>query len=59
MLKRTEGATIAEIVAVTAVTAWQPHTARGALAGALKKRLGLEVTSEKTEDRGRLYRLPS
>ena len=35
-----EGATIAEIVAVTG---WQPHTVRGALAGALKKRLGLEV----------------
>jgi hypothetical protein len=28
---------------------WQAHTVRGAYAGALKKRLGLEVTSEKVE----------
>lgn len=31
---------------------------RGALAGAHKKKLGLEVTSEKVEGRGRVYRLP-
>jgi hypothetical protein len=30
---------------------------RGAFAGALKKRLGLTVVSEKTEARGRVYRL--
>ena len=39
MLRRPEGATIDEIVAATG---WQPHTVRGAFAGALKKRLGLE-----------------
>ena len=27
------------------------------MAGALKKRLGLEVTSEKVEGRGRVYRI--
>jgi Protein of unknown function (DUF3489) len=54
MLGRPEGSTIAEIVAATG---WQPHTVRGAFAGALKKRLGLEVTSEKVEGRGRVYRL--
>ena len=53
MLRRDEGATIAEVVAVTG---WQPHTVRGALAGALKKRLGLTVTSEKIVGRGRVYR---
>ena len=53
MLRR-EGATIAEVVAVTG---WQPHTVRGALAGALKKRLGLTIDSEKVEGRGRVYRL--
>ena len=37
MLGRAEGATIAEIVAATG---WQPHTVRGAFAGALRKRLG-------------------
>ena len=52
MLKRAEGATIPEIVAATG---WQPHTVRGAFAGALKKRLGLAVTSAKVEGRGRVY----
>ena len=54
MLQRPQGATIAEIMASTG---WQPHTVRGALAGALKKRLGLTVTSEKVETRGRIYRI--
>ena len=52
MLRAPEGATIDEIVAATG---WQPHTVRGAIAGALKKKLGLEVTSEKVEGRGRVY----
>ena len=54
LLRRPEGATLAEMAEATQ---WQVHTCRGALAGALKKRLGLEVTSEKTE-RGRAYKLP-
>jgi hypothetical protein len=54
MLERPEGATIEQIVAATG---WQPHTVRGAFAGALKKRLGLEVSSEKVESRGRVYRI--
>jgi hypothetical protein len=55
MLRADGGATIDEIVAETR---WQPHTVRGAFAGALKKKLGLEVTSEKVEGRGRVYSLP-
>jgi hypothetical protein len=54
MLRRKEGATIAQIVAATG---WQPHTVRGAFAGALKKKLGLIVTSEKVEGGERTYRL--
>ena len=54
MLQRSEGATIAEVVEATG---WQPHTVRGALAGALKKRLGLTIASEKVANRGRVYRL--
>jgi hypothetical protein len=54
MLKRPKGASIDEIVAALK---WQPHTVRGAIAGALKKKLGLEVTSEKDEKRGRIYRI--
>ncbi|MFN3972774.1 MAG: DUF3489 domain-containing protein [Gemmobacter sp.] len=56
MLRAPDGATIDEI---TAATGWQSHTVRGAMAGALKKKLGLEVTSEKVEDRGRVYKLPA
>ncbi|ANK79880.1 MAG: hypothetical protein TEF_03030 [Rhizobiales bacterium NRL2] len=55
MLRAENGATIAEIVEATG---WQPHTVRGAIAGALKKKLGLDVTSEKVEGRGRVYKLP-
>lgn len=54
MLRTADGATIEEIVAATG---WQPHTVRGAIAGALKKRLGLEVISEKIDGRGRVYRI--
>jgi hypothetical protein len=41
ILRATDGATTEEIMAATV---WQAHTVRGAMAGALKKRLGLEVT---------------
>ena len=54
MLRAPEGATIDEIVAATG---WQPHSVRGAFAGALKKKLDLEVTSETVEGRGRVYRI--
>lgn len=54
MLRAPDGATIEEIMAATG---WQSHTVRGAMAGALKKKLGLEVTSEKVENRGRVYRI--
>ncbi len=46
MLKRREGASIEEIASAFD---WQPHTVRGAIAGALKKKLGLEVTSTKVD----------
>lgn len=55
MLRRPEGVTVAEVV--TALD-WQAHTVRGAFAGALKKKLGLVVTTEQVEGRGRVYRLP-
>ena len=53
MLKQPDGATIVEIAKALD---WQPHTVRGAIAGALKKKLGLNVESEKVDDRGRVYR---
>ncbi|WP_343222933.1 DUF3489 domain-containing protein [Paracoccus bogoriensis] len=55
MLRTPEGATLQQIFDATG---WQPHTARGALAGALKKRLGLTTLSEVEEGRGRVYRIP-
>ncbi|MFN3993975.1 MAG: DUF3489 domain-containing protein [Tabrizicola flagellatus] len=55
MLQRPEGATVAEIVAATS---WQAHTARGAISGALKKKLGLPIAAEKVEGRGTVYKLP-
>ena len=54
MLKRAKGASIAEIADTFG---WQPHTVRGALAGALKKKLGLAIASETNETRGRIYRI--
>jgi predicted ArsR family transcriptional regulator len=54
MLKRPDGATIDEIAKKFE---WQPHTVRGAIAGALKKKLGLDVQSEKIEGRGRVYHI--
>ncbi|MGY6550234.1 MAG: DUF3489 domain-containing protein [Roseinatronobacter sp.] len=54
MLRAPGGATIEEIA--TGLE-WAAHTVRGAMAGALKKKLGLEVTSEKVEGRGRVYAL--
>jgi Protein of unknown function (DUF3489) len=56
MLKRPEGATVPEVVEATQ---WQPHTVRGAIHGVLKKKLGLEISSEKVEGRGRVYRTPN
>ena len=54
MLKRRKGASIEEI---GEKFGWQAHTVRGAIAGALKKKLGLDVISEKIERRGRVYRI--
>jgi len=54
MLKRPEGASIAEIMEATD---WLAHTCRGAIAGPLKKKLGLMITSEKVDGRGRVYRV--
>jgi hypothetical protein len=53
LLRRPEGATIAEVVAATG---WQPHTVRGLFSGTLKKKLGLTLSSAQ-EQRGRVYRI--
>lgn len=53
MLRQTDGATINTMMIATG---WQAHSIRGAISGSVKKALGLNVTSEKTEA-GRVYRI--
>ncbi|PXW66231.1 uncharacterized protein DUF3489 [Loktanella sp. PT4BL] len=54
LLQRPEGASVAEIVAVTG---WLAHSVRGLISGSLKKKLGLPVSSAKVENRGTVYRI--
>jgi Protein of unknown function (DUF3489) len=54
MLRRPEGATIAQL---SEALDWQAHSVRGAMSGALKKKQGLTITSEKTDDGRRVYRI--
>ena len=49
LLKRPEGATVEQIAAATG---WQHHTIRGAISGALKKKLGLNVEATRTREAG-------
>jgi DNA-binding IclR family transcriptional regulator len=52
LLKRKQGATLADIVTATA---WKPHTARAALTGIRKR--GFTITSEKPEGKERIYHM--
>jgi hypothetical protein len=52
LLKKPDGATLAELMKVTA---WQAHSVRGFLSGTVGKKLGLAVTSTKAEDGERTY----
>ena len=54
MLQSHDGTTMEAIIAATG---WQAHSARGAMSGALGKRLGLTVISAKEDGRGRVYRI--
>ena len=49
LLRRPEGATIEQIADATG---WQHHTIRGAISGALKKKLGLNVEATRTREVG-------
>jgi hypothetical protein len=54
LLGRPEGATIEEL---QAATGWRQHSVRGFLAGAVKKKLGLTLLSEKPDAGHRRYRI--
>ncbi len=54
MLQRPDGTTIRQVMETTG---WQAHTVRGTFAGALKKKLGLNVVSAKDGTGERVYRI--
>jgi hypothetical protein len=54
MLRRPDGATVEQI---GKSLDWQTHSVRGAMSGALKKKQGLAITSEKTDGGRRVYRI--
>lgn len=56
LLGRREGATIEDL---QQATGWQKHSVRGFLAGAVKKKLGLTLISEKPDAGPRRYRIPA
>jgi hypothetical protein len=53
LLSQATGATLVEL---EKATGWQPHSVRGFLAGTVRKKLGLDLSSTK-EERGRVYRI--
>ena len=54
MLKRPDGATLADIMSATG---WQAHSVRGFISGGLSKKMGINVESFKSESGARAYRV--
>lgn len=54
LLRATKGASVDEIMKATG---WQAHSVRGFLSGTVKRKLGLELSSETGKDGARRYRV--
>lgn len=54
LLRQRDGATITEMMEISG---WQQHSVRGFLAGTIKKKLGLALTSSKAAGELRRYRI--
>jgi hypothetical protein len=54
LLNRPDGASIEDMMQATA---WQQHSVRGFLAGTVKKKMGLALTSSRAEGDVRRYRI--
>ncbi len=54
LLSRPEGASIEDMMQATK---WQQHSVRGFLAGTVKRKLGFSLTSSKSRDEPRRYRI--
>src|SRR5580692_4241078 len=52
LLRRPNGVTLKELMSATH---WQAHSIRGFLSGAVRKKMGLAVTSTKDQDGDRTY----
>lgn len=54
LLRKPDGATIKDLMAATG---WQAHSVRGFISGAIVKKMGLTVESEKRSDGDRAYKI--
>jgi hypothetical protein len=54
LLRRPEGVTLDE---GAAATGWKPHSVRARIGSDISKRMGLAVSREIVEGRGRVYRI--
>ena len=56
LLRRKQGASLMEL---QKTSGWQAHSLRGFLAGTVKKRLGLKLSSDKSKEGERRYSIAS